>query len=120
METDDEVETRKVFRPTCLMACKDLGCGKVLEVLVIGDNVNQDSRALKVMLPMFEGFKNCEELFVVNVVVAFGFVKCSGMECNWVQVASGSHNGKDSGECIVGGVSLDCNGGVRDPMHEDR
>ncbi len=46
METDNEVETGKVFRPTCLMACKDLGCGKVLEVPVISDNVDWDSRAL--------------------------------------------------------------------------
>ena len=102
------------------MACKDLGCGKVLEVPVIGDNVNWDSRTLKVMSPMFEGFENCEELFVMNVIVAFRFVKCSGMECNQVQVAGGSRNGKDSSECIVRGVSLDCNGGVRDPMREDR
>src|SRR6266481_412491 len=120
METDNEVETGEVFRPMCLTACKDLGCGKVLEVPVISDNVDQDSRALKVMSPTFEGFKNCEELFVMNIIVAFGFVKCLGMECNWVQVAGGSRNGKDGGECIVRGVSLDCNGGVRDPMCEDR
>src|SRR6266481_5916759 len=110
METDDEVETRKVFRPTCLMARKDLGRGKVLEVPVISDNVDQDSRTLKVMLPTFEGFKNCEELFVVNIIVVFWFVKHLGMECNRVQVAGGSRNGKDGGECVVRGVSLDCNG----------
>src|SRR6266481_909688 len=111
---DDEVETGKVFRPTCLTACKDLCSGKVLEVPVIGDNVDWDSRALKVMSPTFEGFKDCEELFVVNVIVAFRFVKCSGMECNQVQVTGGSRNGKDGGECIVRGISLDCNGSVRD------
>src|SRR6266481_1561581 len=66
LETDNEVETGKVFRPMCLTARKDLGCGKVLEVLVIGDNIDRESRALKVMLPMFEGFKDCEEFFVVN------------------------------------------------------
>src|SRR6266481_8996065 len=101
------------------MAHKDLGRGKVLEVPVIGDNIDRDSRALKVMSPMFEGFKNCEELFVMNVIVAFRFMERLGMECNWVQVASRSRNGKDSGKCIVRGVSLDCNGGVRDTVHED-
>ena len=42
---------------------------------MIGDNVDQDSRALKVMLPTFEGFKNCKELFVMNIIVVFWFMK---------------------------------------------
>src|SRR6266481_5498096 len=120
MEMDNKVETGKVFRPTCLMVCKDLGCGKVLEVPVIGDNVDWDSRALKVMSPMFEAFKNCEELFAMNIIVAFQFVKCSGMECNRMQVAGGSCNGKDGGKCVVRGVSLNCNGGIWDPVSKDQ
>jgi len=36
-----------------------------------------------------------------------------------VQVAIGSHNGKNGGKCIVRGISLDCNLSVQDPMGKD-
>src|SRR5882724_5674539 len=52
-------------------------------------------------------------------IVGFQGRKSPGVECNRVQVAIGSCNGKDSGECIVRGVSLDCNLSVRDPMGKD-
>jgi len=38
---------------------------------VIGDHINQKSRAFEVMSPLFESFKNHEELFVVDVIVEF-------------------------------------------------
>ena len=56
----DKVKSREVFRPTCLMPCEDLGCGKILQVPVIGDHIDRECRAFKIMLPSFEGFKNCE------------------------------------------------------------
>jgi len=52
----------------------------------------------------------------MDVVIEFQGRKCPGVECNRVQVAIRSRNGKDSGECIVRGVSLNCNLCVRDPM----
>jgi len=55
----------------------------------------------------------------MDIVIEFWGRKCPGVECNRVQVAIGSHNGKDSGECIVRGISLDCNLSVRDPMGKD-
>src|SRR5882724_12660734 len=56
----------------------------------------------------------------MDIVIEFRGRKSLGVECNRVQVAIRSCNGKDSGECIVGGVSLDCNLSVRDPMGKDR
>src|SRR5882724_4353649 len=56
----------------------------------------------------------------MDIVIEFRGRKCPGMECNRVQIAIGSCNGKDSGECIVRGISLDCNLSVRDPMGKDR
>src|SRR5882724_7679744 len=56
----------------------------------------------------------------MDVVIEFRGRKCPGVECNRVQVAIGSHNGKDSGECIVRGISLDCNLSVQNPMGKDR
>src|SRR5882724_10066979 len=56
----------------------------------------------------------------MDIVIEFRDRKSPGVECNRVQVAIGSHNGKDSGECIVRGVSLDCILSVWDPMGKDR
>src|SRR5882724_375548 len=56
----------------------------------------------------------------MDIVIEFQGRKCPGVECNRVQVAIGSRNGKDSGECIIRGVSLDCNLSVRDPMGKDQ
>ena len=60
MEADDKVESRKVFRPSCLVTHEDLGCGKVLEVPVVGNYINGCTRTLEIMLPLGEGFKYCE------------------------------------------------------------
>src|SRR5882724_3111845 len=72
------------------------------------------------MSPSFESFKNCKQLFVMDIVIEFRGRKCPGVECNRVQIAIGSRNGKDSGECIVRGISLNCNSSVRNPMGKDR
>src|SRR5882724_2377764 len=55
----------------------------------------------------------------MDIVIEFQGRKSLGVECNRVKIAIGSRNGKDSGECIVRGVSLDCNLSVRDPMGKD-
>ena len=48
-ETDDEVESRKVFGPTCLSTHEAFGCGEVLEIPVIGDHINRVAGTFKVV-----------------------------------------------------------------------
>src|SRR5882724_3599895 len=56
----------------------------------------------------------------MDIVVELRGRKSLGVECNGVQFAIRSCNGKDSSECVVGGVSLDCDLSVQDPMGKDR
>src|SRR5882724_11567748 len=56
----------------------------------------------------------------MDIIIEFWGRKCLGVESNRVQVAIGSRNGKDSSECIVRGISLDCDLSVRNPMGKDR
>src|SRR5882724_2133152 len=56
----------------------------------------------------------------MDIIVEFWGRKIPGVECNWVQFAIGSHDGKDSSECVVRGISLDCNLSVWDPMGKNR
>jgi len=55
----------------------------------------------------------------MDIVVEFQGRKSPGVECNGVQFTIRSHDGKDSGKCVVRGVSLDCDLSVQDPMGKD-
>ena len=56
MERNDKVEAGKVFQPSCLTTCEDLGHGEVLEVPVVGNDIDWGTRTLKIVPPSFEGF----------------------------------------------------------------
>jgi len=106
-EMDHKVETGKVFVPSCL-SCVRILVIEIMQILVISDHIDQKSRAFEVMSPSFESFKNREEFFVMHIIVEFKSRKSPGVESNRVQFTIGSHDGKDSGECIFRGISLNC------------
>jgi len=60
--------------------------------------------------------QNRKELFVVDIIVEFWSGKGPGVERNGVQFAIWCHNWKDSSECVVGSIGLDCNLSVQNPM----
>src|SRR5882724_11161137 len=56
----------------------------------------------------------------MDIIVEFWGRKSPGVECNGVQFAIGSCDGKDSSKCIVRGISLNCDLNVWDPMGKDQ
>ena len=60
MEADNKVEQGKILGPAGLTAGKDLGCGKVFQVLMIHDHVNQSTRTFQEVSPDMESLKDCE------------------------------------------------------------
>ena len=70
-ETYSEVELQKKLRPASLTTRQNLRSAEVLEVLVVCDNVNWDRRTLEVMPPLLKGHENCQEFFVMGVVIDF-------------------------------------------------
>ena len=56
----------------------------------------------------------------MDTVIEFWGRKGLGVECNGVQFTIGSFDGKDSSECIVRAISLNCNLSVWDPMGKDQ
>jgi len=86
VERDDHVELGKVFRAMCLPRGEDLGCREVLQVLMVGDNIDRCASSFEVVLPMFEGIVDGHECFVVNIVVGLGVFKHPGVERNRVVV----------------------------------
>ena len=60
MEMDNQVESREIFGPLCLLTCEDFGCGEVLKIPVIGDHVDGVAGTFEVVLPSFECFIDSE------------------------------------------------------------
>ena len=69
MEVNDEVELGEELRPVGLLLSQEFGGCKVLQVLVVGDNVNWSCGALKIMAPGPKSPMNSEELLVMGVIV---------------------------------------------------
>ena len=59
-EADDHIELVKVFRPANLPAGQDLRRSEVLQVLMIGDDVDGFPRSFQVVSPGFKSFEDCQ------------------------------------------------------------
>ena len=57
-EADGKVELGEVLRPVGLMVGQDLEAGEILQVLVVGNHIDQRGGALEVVSPVLEGLKD--------------------------------------------------------------
>ena len=67
-----KIEVGKVDEPAHLSAIEHLGLMEIDEVFVIRENLHWEGRAMKVVVPRFQGADDREEFLVVDVVVSFG------------------------------------------------
>ena len=89
MEADNKVELGKILGPVGLMAGKDLGCGKVFQVLMIHDHVDWSTRTFEEVSPDTESLKDCKQFFVVGVIIEFRGTEGAGMESTgWISPES--------------------------------
>ena len=100
--------------------CKHFSHGKLLEILVVSNDIDSEFGTLKVMTPDFEAFKDGKKLLVVGVIVTLSVGEGTGVEGNQVDVAIGSDGGNNAGQGIIGSIGFDEDQIVRGPMHEDR
>ena len=80
---------------------KDLGCGKVLKVLMICDHVNQDTGTFEVVPPNMEGLKDSKEFLVVSVIIELRCHEGMGVEGHRVDLTGVGLNGEDCTKGIV-------------------
>src|ERR1700735_5303857 len=102
-----------------LSAGKNLGSAEVLQVLVIRDDVNGSTGTFEVVSPDPESLEDCQEFFVMGVVVEFRGSESPGMESHRVDFAGISLNGEDGAQSVVGGISLYNDRTVRNPVSEN-
>ena len=69
------------------MVGKDLGCGKVFQVLVIHDHIDWSTGTFKEVLPDTESLKDCEQFFVMGVIIKFRGTEGAGMKSTgWISL----------------------------------
>jgi len=65
-------EVLEIFRPLGLPTGENLRGREILQVFVVGHDVNQEGRALQVVMPGFESLKDSEELLIMSIIVQLG------------------------------------------------
>ena len=119
-EVDGEVELGEVLRPVGLMVGQDLGAGEVLQVLVVGDHINQRGGALEVMSPLLEGLEDGQQLLVMSIIVQLRGGQSPQIVSDRSELRISTNNGQNAGNGIVQGVGLNHKWSVGDPMSENR
>ena len=66
-----EVEIHKVQKPASLMMIETLGGVEEGEVFVVGEDLDWQGGAMKVMTPSLEGMDDGEEFLIIDVVITF-------------------------------------------------
>ena len=80
---------------------------------MIGDNIHWGGRANQVVSPGFEGLEDSEKLLILCVIVQLGHGECVRIKGDWLNLAIGASDGKDTGDCIVRSVGFNGNQGTR-------
>lgn len=96
-----------------------LSCRKVLEVLVVCDNVDCKRGSLKIMTPVSKGIINSKKLLIVHVIVEFWRGERSALECDRMKLPVISENGENGCNCILRCVGLGHDLAARNPVLED-
>ena len=117
---DNKVELGEILGPVGLMVGKDLGCGKVFQVLIIHDHVDWSTGTFKEMSPDTESLKDCEQFFVMGVIIEFWGTKGAGMESHGVDFTGIGLNGEDGTQSIIRGISFYNDRFIGDPVGQDR
>ena len=120
MEADNKVELGKILGPAGLTAGKDFGCGKVFQVLMICDHIDQSTRTFEEVSPDMESLKDCEQFFVVGVIIEFQGTEGVGMESHRVDFTRISLDGEDGTQSIIGGIGFYNDRFIGDPVGQDR
>ena len=87
---------------------------------MIHDHVDRRARTFKEVSPDTESFKDCEQFFVMGVIIEIWGTEGVGMESHGVDFTGISLDGKDGTQSIIGGIGFYDDRFIRDPVGKDR
>ena len=102
------------------MAGKDLGCGKVFQVFMIHDHIDQSTGTFKEVSPNTQSLNDCEQFFVMGVIIEFQRTEGVGMESHGVDFTGIGLDGEDGTQSIIGGIGFYDDRFIWDPVGQDR
>ena len=101
MEADYHVKLGEVFRPLC-----ELQHSEIFQILVINDNIDWGCRSFEVVSLALECFINCQQLFVMNVIVQLSAGKGPRVESDSMKFTIHGVHGKNGHESIIQSVGF--------------
>ena len=119
-EANDKVELGEELQPAGLLPSQELGGCKVLQVLVVSDDVNRNCGAFKIVVPGPKSLMDSEELLVMGVIVELRSGQSPGIVGDRPSLLVRTMNGENASDGIVGGICLYDDRSIRNPIGEDR
>jgi len=101
VELDNKVKLGEVLGPLCLPPGQYLGSRKILNILMICNNVNKIGRTFQIVLPNLESFKDGKQFLVMYVVIQLRCSKSARVKGNWMNFIIFINNGEHCSESIV-------------------
>ena len=87
---------------------------------MICDHVDQSTGTFEEVLPDTKSLKDCEQFFVMGVIIEFQGTEGAGMESHGVDFTGISLDGKDGTQIIIGGIGFYDDRFIGDPVGQDR
>ena len=83
---------------------------------MIHDHVDWSTRIFKEVLPDMESLKDCEQFFVMGVIVEFQGTEGAGMESHGVDFTGISLDGEGGTQSVIGSIGFYDDRFIRDPV----
>ena len=87
-----------------LLLSQEFGGCKVLQVLVVGDDINWSCRAIKIVLPEPKSLVDSKELLVMSVIVELQSRQSPGIVGDRPDLLIRTMNGEYASNVIVGSI----------------
>ena len=87
---------------------------------MICDHVDWSTRTFEEVSPDMESLKDCEQFFVMGVIIEFRDTEGVGMESHWVDFTGIGLYGEDGTQSIIRDISFYDDRFIGDPVGQDR
>ena len=87
---------------------------------MIRDHIDWSTRTFKEVSPDMESLKDCEQFFIMGVIIEFRRTEGAGMESHRVDFTGIGLDGKDGTQSIIRGISFYDDRFIGDPVGQDR
>ena len=87
---------------------------------MIRDHVDQSTGTFNEVSPDMESLKDCEQFFVVGVIIEFQGTEGVGMESHGVDFTGISLDGEDGTQRVIGSIGFYNDRFIGDPVGQDR